>query len=155
MTSKVGFSSSMVVVRWVVAAGSAGVQGEGEAEQGAERRRAGDVEAAAQFLDVFAAFKHADAHAGRLGRFKRLEQALADELRIHAAAAVAQFEHRVAVYAQQFQADPAVARGGLDGVLNQVADHRSSRPGLASTTMSWSSCSSCGAGRPLALSAIA
>src|SRR5471030_2844905 len=110
MTSKVGFSSSMVVVRWVVAAGSAGVQGEGEAEQGAERRRAGDVEAAAQPLDVCPAFNHADAHAGRHGRFQRLGPARADDLRLYAAAAVAQFERRVAVYAQQFQDDPAVAR---------------------------------------------
>src|SRR5690606_19276198 len=96
------------------------VERQQDPETSALTRHAGYLQAAAQFIDIFTALEHADAHAGRLGRVERPEQALTDELLAHAFAGVGNFDQGLPVFPGQADLYLTRAWRRLDRILDQV-----------------------------------
>jgi hypothetical protein len=99
------------------------LQRQRDAEGGSLPRNADHLQLAANLAHVLAALEHADAHAGRLGRFEGLEQTVADEFLGHAMAGVTELDDGGVTGPQQLDRDLAVARRRLHRVLNQMSDH--------------------------------
>ncbi|MNS74979.1 hypothetical protein D3C72_1084750 [compost metagenome] len=99
------------------------MQRQDHAKRRAHLRLAAHFQAAAHFAQVFAAFEHADAHARRLGRIERFEQAFADELLAHALPRIVELDDGRVLLAPQPHSHLAIAGRRFDGVLDQMAQH--------------------------------
>ena len=94
--------------------------GKDQGEARAFADRALDLEAAAHRADQRPRLVGADAEALFLGRDEGLEQARADEILGHAAAAVGNLDDDVAAAFEGAQIDRVVGRAGVDRVLDEV-----------------------------------
>src|SRR5512134_2573976 len=92
-------------------------------ERGPLAYPADDLDIATEFVDVIAGLVYADPHAGlALGTVKRAEQAIPDELLVHARPRVLDLDDRGIGTAEQADDDPAIIRGGILGVADQMPD---------------------------------
>src|SRR5687767_4476256 len=79
-----------------------------------------DLDPPAHLLDQRARLMRADPEAALLGRDEGLEQPGADEVGRHAAALVADLDHRLAARGREEYLDWCTGRAGVDRVLDQM-----------------------------------